>query len=482
MIAKFGSIPLAFIVSFNIFRRIRPTETPDVLNCGNVSPVEARTPESSAVNTKKKKMEAETQTESNVYAIKMQAPNAISSGNARNSENTRNSEGTFKNERDSGGMPLILNVFSLSAEGSLRATKQVNTLSKQANGFPVTPPCSPPLVQLGPFQAIPVMGRNSQVRPKNTNPCGFSADNFGAQTVQGRNSMISADARMQHVYKHLDPMANTSSHLIANGVLPVVEHNNYGQYAYAGDNSQPSGYFNSYGGGNNSGKSPILQLTSTFSLGNKYLVPKESFVTKESSGMFTRFKLQRSANASENRPPNVNVPSMAGEFSQTTPKSTGQLCIDPKNDEYRAGGSSRGFACLLQRASVTQSQKNGRSEIVHGTEVCSSSNNRVVMPTDNQKNYSQSYPGFRQGYDQTQHTAVSTNGNLYLTRVPITSKPAPCAPSKEQISEIEQSQWSSASSGDERSEFLSPRDARVKKLKKLLEEQEAKLNRLRTSH
>lgn len=54
----------------------------------------------------------------------------------------------FKNESDSGNMPVILNVFTLSQVSPASHTKLRTTNIIRENNFPVTPPCSPPLSML----------------------------------------------------------------------------------------------------------------------------------------------------------------------------------------------------------------------------------------------------------------------------------------------------------------------------------------------
>ena len=74
-----------------------------------------------------------------------------------------NQEGkTLINEPKTDNMPVILNVYSLSQgpEKQLPKTNQDNVFS--------TPPCSPPFVQLGAFNAIPVSNQNPRYRYQNT--------------------------------------------------------------------------------------------------------------------------------------------------------------------------------------------------------------------------------------------------------------------------------------------------------------------------
>lgn len=59
-------------------------------------------------------------------------------------------EFVFRNESDDDNMPVIVNVFTLS-EALIFSGKPDRTEAIQRNNLPVTPPCSPPLAQLGHF-------------------------------------------------------------------------------------------------------------------------------------------------------------------------------------------------------------------------------------------------------------------------------------------------------------------------------------------
>ena len=71
--------------------------------------------------------------------------------------------GNFGNELEDSKMPIILDVFTLSKEPpSYHKTKTTDTIRE--NNFPVTPPCSPPLINLDQFICMP---ESSSFREKN---------------------------------------------------------------------------------------------------------------------------------------------------------------------------------------------------------------------------------------------------------------------------------------------------------------------------
>lgn len=377
-------------------------------------------------------------------------------------------------------MPLILDVFSMSEAPS--GSQQSSSVPRQESNFPVTPPCSPPLVQLGPFSATPVTSQNVHFRKENANSCGFATESVNIQ--RARNfEVFNSDSRMPYTHYRMEQMSNNppgfTNGLIQRGrSMNRPENSIYGQQAYIEPNNNTvTSHFNHHQDFvTNGDKPPIEHLRDMFTPSNKYLVPKESFLAKGSS-LYTRFKLQRDSKMSENNPPNQYVPSPV-ELPKTSPRNLPQM--DFKD------GSCENVSNLPQTSVINNRGINKRNEVCVGLNASCSTN--ILLPTDKREtNVScasllQEYGRNRVLRDQVQAPVSNPPSNWYQTRLPRVSEPAPCGQRSEKKYGTEQSPGTTSSPSDRSSTFLTPRDVKVRKLKKLLEEQEATLKRLKTNN
>ena len=93
--------------------------------------------------------------------------------------------GNFRNELEDSKMPIILEVFTLSEEPPSYIKKKTTDTIRE-NNFPVTPPCSPPLINLDHFTCI----ESYSFREKNTMRS-FSGSGVGKQSFNNPTTVSS---------------------------------------------------------------------------------------------------------------------------------------------------------------------------------------------------------------------------------------------------------------------------------------------------
>ena len=122
--------------------------------------------------------------------VKLQSPllEMFSNTNTREKKVSK-----FGNEDQNNNMPVILNVFSLSKDPA----QQFIANTKQVSSVLCTPPCSPPLVQLGTFSVSSVPSQNPRFRNEFFNQTAFQQP--------GRENRYK---QVQHSYKNFQEQSN----------------------------------------------------------------------------------------------------------------------------------------------------------------------------------------------------------------------------------------------------------------------------------